>query len=152
MFAVVDTGSGLVLEELQRNDLDFTLGETTGMLEGSNGQRVRITRGALDGDVRVTQRDGDAWFDGWAADVDARKPAEKIVLFVGDRSAYVARPGKSRKDIRERYGVLRTGFQFRVPGSLMPKAGDGRTVRVFAILGGTATELRFTGGNPWARG
>ena len=151
VYAVLATGSGLVLEQLGSNDLVYMLPSNADALQASDGKTIQIRRGALTGEVRATRKDGDGWLDGWAADIQARKPAEKIVVIVGNRSVYVGRPGQSRKDIRARYHVLRTGFTFRIPGALLPKHGEGQAVRVYAVRGDAASELGFAGGNPWAR-
>jgi hypothetical protein len=143
IYAVVRTSSGLVLEELDSDDLVYTLADEGDALESSDGTTIAVTPDALSGEVRAMWTDGDGWFDGWAADLHARKPAGRIVVMVGDRSVYVTRPGQSRKAIRDRYHVLRTGFIFRIPGELLPKPGDGEDVHVYAVRGGSASELEF---------
>jgi hypothetical protein len=50
-------------------------------------------------------------------------------------------------------GQVRTqnpyGFQFDLPASLLPKPGSGHKVRVFAVRGGAAGELRYLGAWAW---
>src|SRR2546423_265018 len=41
------------------------------------------------------------------------------------------------------------GFEFDLPASLLPKPGSGHRVRVFAVRGGAAGELRYLGAWPW---
>jgi hypothetical protein len=42
------------------------------------------------------------------------------------------------------------GFQFDLPASLLPKPASGHKVRVFAMRGGVASELRYGGSYPWS--
>ena len=41
------------------------------------------------------------------------------------------------------------GFQFDLPASLLPKPGSRHKVRVFAVRGGAAGELRYLRTWPW---
>lgn len=153
IFVVDGTGARLVLEELRRTDLTFTLEDgPPPTIESSDGTTIRVKRGALAGEVSVVWGEETGRFDGWAADLDAHRTAERVAVFVDGRSAYVGRPGKSRRDISTRYGARRAGFAFRLPESVLPAPGGGHQVRVFAILGGVASELRVLGENPWANG
>jgi hypothetical protein len=82
--------------------------------------------------------------------VKARKPADSIVVLVDGKSVYVGDNGNiTRKDILKRYGVDKAGFIFRLPGSLLPQAGATDDVRVFAIAGKAASELKYLRGYPW---
>jgi hypothetical protein len=153
VFAVGGSGAKLVLEELRRIDVMLTLENGAApAIESSDGTTIRVKPRAVAGEVRIVWRDETGTFEGWAADLDARRAAERVVVFVDGRSAYVGRPGKSRKDIGARYGARRAGFVFRLPGSILPTPGGGHEVRVFAVLGGVASELRVLGENPWADG
>ena len=88
---------------------------------------------------------------GWAGNIKTHKPADSIVVLVDGQSVFVGENGNiTRKDILERYGIDKAGFIFRLPGSLLPDAGAAHQVRVFAIAGKAASELRYLHGYPWA--
>ena len=79
------------------------------------------------------------------------QPADSIVVFVDGKSVFFGETGNiPRKDILERYGVDKAGFIFRLPGGLLPAAGAEHQVRVFALAGEAAAELRYLPGYPWA--
>jgi hypothetical protein len=153
VFAVSPTGRGPVLQELRRNELSFAL-ETAGepAITTSDGGTVRVFPKALAGTVGV-RRAKDVTFTGWAADLRARRAAEWVVVFVDGRGAYAGRPGNLvRNDVHDRYGIDDAGFSFRLPASLLPDAGSGHQVRVFAIGRGAASELTYPAGYPWSTG
>jgi len=153
IFAVVNAGARLVLEELRRGDVTFTLeARAKPVIESSDEATISVEPKALSGEVRAAWNAGTGSFDGWAADLAAQQAAERIVVFVDGRSVYVGRTGKSRRDLRTRYGVWKAGFFFRLPESVLPAPGGDHQVRVFAMLGGKASELRFVGKSPWADG
>jgi hypothetical protein len=82
--------------------------------------------------------------------VKTHKPATSIVVLVDGKSVFVGDNGNiTRKDILKRYGVDKAGFIFRLPGALLPQTGATDDVRVFAIAGGAASELKYLPGYPW---
>ena len=100
--------------------------------------------------MRGTRSSSGSTLGGWAANVKARKPASSIVVFVDGKSVFVGDNGNiTRKDILKRYGVDKAGFIFRLPGSLLPDAGAADDVRVFAVAGNAASELKYLRGYPW---
>lgn len=140
--------TGRTLTELRGSDVTYTLG--AGALEASDGTAIPVGK-AVSGEVRGTRSASGSTLGGWAANVKARKPAEGIVVFVDGKSVFVGEPGNiPRKDILQRYGVDKAGFIFRLPGSLLPDAGAADQVRVFAIAGKAASELKYLPGFPWA--
>ena len=105
----------------------------------------------MSGEVRGSRSTSGATLGGWAANLKARRPASSIVVFVDGKSVFVGENGNiPRKDILERYGIDKAGFIFRLPGGLLPAAGAGHQVRVFAVAGRAASELRYLRGYPWA--
>jgi hypothetical protein len=142
--------AGNVLEELPGSDLTYAL--ASGSLAASDGAAVPI-RNPIKGGVRGTRSPTGATLGGWAANAKGSRPADSVVVLVDGKSVFTGRPGNiTRKDILERYGVDNAGFIFRLPGSLLPAAGKEHSVRVFALSGAVATELRYLPGYPWATG
>jgi hypothetical protein len=44
----------------------------------------------------------------------------------------------------------KTGFEFELPASLLPAPGSGQRVRVIALRGRLASELRYDSAFPWS--
>jgi hypothetical protein len=144
IYAVDDGG----LEELEGSDVTYSLGP--GGVEASNGTTIPVNQ-AVSGEVRGSRSSSGSTLGGWAANLKSRKPADMIVFFVDGQSVFVGENGNiTRKDILQRYGVNKAGFIFRLPGALLPPAGKEHQVRVFAIAGKAASELRYLRGYPWA--
>ncbi len=142
--------AGDVLEELPGSDLTYSL--DSGSLDASDGATVPISN-AIKGEVRGVRSTTGSTLGGWAANVKARRPADSVVVIVDGESVFTGKPGNiTRKDILEKYGADNAGFIFRLPGSLLPAAGKEHSVRVFALSGSAATELRYHSGYPWATG
>ncbi len=140
--------NGTKLAELKGSDLTYSL--QSGALQASDGTTVPVGP-AVSGEVRGSRSTSGSTLGGWAANLKTRKPADSIVVFVDGQSVFVGENGNiTRKDILERYGVDKAGFIFRLPGALLPEAGAGHQVRVFAIAGKAAAELRYLRGYPWA--
>jgi hypothetical protein len=148
--SVYAVGGGRALTELRGSDVTYSLAADA--LRASDGTTIPL-RAAVTGEVRGTRNASGSTLGGWAANVKAHKPAGSIVVFVEGQSVFVGENGNiPRKDILERYGVDKAGFIFRLPGSLLPAAGAAHQVRVFAVAGKAAAELRYIRGYPWAKG
>jgi hypothetical protein len=140
--------TGNALTELHGSDLTYSLG--AGGLQASDGTTIPVQR-AVSGEVRGTRSATGSTLGGWAANLKTHRPADAIVVFVDGRSVFVGQNGNiERKDIVQRYGIDKAGFLFSLPGGLLPEAGAAHQVRVFAIAGKTASELRYLRGYPWA--
>jgi hypothetical protein len=138
---------GKTLTELSGSDVTYSL--SNGALQASDGTSIPVGR-AVSGEVRGTLSSDGSTLGGWAANVKARKPATSIVVLVDGKSVFVGDNGNiTRKDILKRYGVDKAGFIFRLPGALLPQAGATDDVRVFAIAGKAASELKYLRGYPW---
>jgi hypothetical protein len=142
--------AGTTLTELRGSDVTYSL--EAGALRGSDGKAIPV-RKDVTGEVRGTRSGTGSTLGGWAANLKTRKPAGSIVVFVDGQSVFAGENGNiPRKDILERYGVDKAGFIFQLPGALLPVAGAEHQVRVFAIAGNVASELRYLRGYPWATG
>jgi len=150
VYAVRDSESGLVLEELAGSDVSFALAGSRGrpVIRSSRGETIPVEPRALSGRVQVTIKGGSVLFVGWAASLSARRPADKVIVLVDGRSVYAGdATNLNRKDIFERYGIEGAGFNFELPRLLLP--GRGGHVRVLAAGGGVASELDYAAGYPW---
>ena len=144
----VYVAKGRTLTELRGSDVTYSL--QGGDLQASDGTTLQVSK-AVSGEVRGSRSTSGSTLGGWAANLKTHRAADSIVLLVDGRSAFVGENGNlNRNDIRERYGVKGAGFIFRLPGTLLPEAGAAHQVRVFAIDGKVAAELRYLHGYPWA--
>jgi hypothetical protein len=120
----------------------------------SDGARIRVVEGRMDGYVELAVEDGDAvQFAGWAADVVRGSPADRVVVFADGRSAYVGSTGAERKDVAASVGsrFRNAGFVLRVPRARLVDGAEKSTVRVFALARGVAAELKYlSGASAWA--
>jgi hypothetical protein len=143
----VYAAAGSTLTELRGSDVTYSL--EAGALQASDGTTIQVAK-AVSGEVRGSRSTSGSTLGGWAANLKTHKPADSIVVLVDGRSVFVGENGNlTRNDIVNRYGVKKAGFIFRLPGSLLPAAGNAHQVRVFAIAGKTASELRYLPGYPW---
>jgi hypothetical protein len=78
---------------------------------------------------------------GWAANLQSGRPAEDVLLFVGDELVAAARPSVERPEVALHFnqpGIARSGYSITIP--LIALRGD-ETLRVFAVSEGMAGEL-----------
>jgi hypothetical protein len=106
-------------------------------------ERARIVRGAVAGRVeQVVAHGGAAAVAGWAADVGAGVPAEKVLVFSHGRLLGWAHPATGRSDVAALYknpGVTYSGFSVSVA------AADAGALTVVAISRGRASVLAGSG-------
>jgi hypothetical protein len=93
----------------------------------------------------------DVVFAGWAIDEKAKRPAEEILIFAGDRLWGSIMTGIERFDIAGQEGGYRlAGFNGNLVG---PPAAERQNIRAFALLSdGTARELQYAQSYPFSRG
>src|SRR5262249_15706476 len=140
--------AGNALTELHGSDVTYALG--AGGLQASDGTTIPV-RSAISGEVRGTRSSSGSTLGGWAANLKTHRPDGSIVVLVDGKSVFVGQNGNiERKDILDRFGIDNAGFLFSLPGALLPEAGAAHQVRVFAIAGKVASELRYLRGYPWA--
>ena len=102
-------------------------------------QHAAIVRGAVAGNVeQVVKSGGAAIVTGWAADVGARAPAERVLVFSHGRLLAWAHPSITRFDVVALYKsppLLYSGFSVSVP------AEDADTLTFVALSRGRASVL-----------
>jgi hypothetical protein len=149
----VRAGSPLVLERLEGLELDFVLRAGDGRIDLVGGEPIPIADGPLEGQVRAVFQGTITSLRGWAADRGAATPAERVIVFVGDRAVFSTRSGNAGGQGWDRtLGIRGAGFLADVPSGLLPPRGSGTPVRVFAVGDGVAVELAYDGSFPWRTG
>jgi hypothetical protein len=153
VFLVHGSGRALQLERLAGSDLSFTLRERGGdiTIAAASGT-IAVKPGLLSGTVQATQSDKGFVFKGRVVDPRNKARVDLLVVFAGGRAVYVTAPENVKPDsILGQHDLGRYGFEFELPRALLP-APPGGDVRVFAIHGRLASELRYGGAYPWRRG
>jgi hypothetical protein len=142
---VTGAGAKRRLSPLNTGDVDARLvrdGDGDAIVEPS-GRRIPIGPG-VEGFVDRTR--GSARlvvFEGWAADTQSRRPAERVIAFSGDRLIASVRPDLPRSDLVKAYGPSLAKAGFQLGGATTP-AEDGSPapeLRVFAVLDGQASPI-----------
>jgi hypothetical protein len=149
VFAVQADGS---LEELRGSSVTTTL-ETRGgvqVIASTGGKAIPVRQQALTGQVRV--KAGSTFeFDGSASDTAKQHKVDAVMVFVDGEQVYASKASLIQP--KSGLGQIATqnpfAFQFDLPASLLPKAGSGHKVQVFAVRNGVASELRYLGSYPW---
>jgi hypothetical protein len=149
IFAIRETGGSVALARVRGSDVTYSL-LNGGAAVRAGASRVPVTRGALQGVVRA-KRAASGWsFSGSAALRGTAKRVDTLVVFVGERAAYVGRAENLKPHaILGEPELGKTGFEFELPASLLPSPTSGRRVRVFALRGPVASELRYDAAFPW---
>jgi hypothetical protein len=123
-----------------------------GALRNAAGETVPIRPGALSGLVEdwFFERES-VRFGGWAADAAAGRLADSVLVFSGGRFVYAGTTavGRRRLPIKTDLPIIRAGFVFDLPLSLVGKGAGSPPLRFFAVRGGVASELAYVKGFPW---
>jgi len=149
VFAVQPSGA---LEELRGSSVTTTLKTRGGIqvIASTGGKAIPVRQKALAGSVKV--KPGPTFeFDGSASDAAHRHKVDAVMVFVDGEEVYASRAGliQPKSMLGQVAKQNPYGFQFDLPASLLPKPGSGHKVRVFAVRGGAARELRYLGTWPW---
>jgi hypothetical protein len=134
---VTGRAAGRRLVLLGSGDVDARLvRDGSGEVILDRGRRIRVGPGVEGRVDRAGGAGGLVVLDGWAADRQSRRPAERILAFSGDRFVGSAVPSVSRPDLARALGRWASRAGFSVGGA----AGEA-PVRVFAVLDGRASQL-----------
>jgi len=141
VYAVRGRGSGRRLAPLTTAEAEqYRLVDGGKAIEGG-GHSYSLAKSGLQGyvDQRLEDDQG-VRLGGWAADELERRPAERLLVFEGDRVVAQAEPTLDRPDVAKNLGATaaKCGFELRVP----VEGGDSGDLRVFAIEGDSAVELQ----------
>jgi hypothetical protein len=147
VFVVRESSTGPVLDKVEPDNPSLSL--ESGSIRLSEGGTLRIEPGSIHGQIRVSRQGDRISFIGWAADLDRRSRVDSIVVFVDGRSLYLAQGRSFRRRLPlEEEGIGNPGFGFELPPSLLP-ADRAANVRIFALSGERAAELRYAPEYPW---
>jgi hypothetical protein len=111
---------------------------------------IAVEPGAVAGRVdRVVVERTRVRFLGWAADVNAGRPAASVLVFADGRFLRAVVPSAPRGDVARQHddpGLRRSGFALTLPR----READGiRQLRFFAVAGERASELAYPEGFAW---
>ena len=120
------------------------------MIASTGGTAIAVRPQELAGSVEA--KPGPTFeFDGSASDAGRRNKVDVVKVFVDGEQVYASRASLIQP--KSMLGQVRKqnpyGFQFDLPASLLPKPGSRHKVRVFAVRGGAAGELRYLRTWPW---
>ena len=103
--------------------------------------------------MRASRSGGTFVFSGWAADLEARRPSDSLVVFADGREVYSSKSANLRphRVLGDEAPKKEYGFLFELPLALLPQPDSDHPVHVFAIRGGVASELAYAGAYPWPR-
>ena len=155
VFVVSSSGGKTRLAEL-RGSSETTVLRTRGSREtiaSSNGKVTRVVPHALRGSVHVSSRSNFV-FAGWASDRRLRQKVGAIMVFADGQQVFASRASliQPHSVLGQKAAKQRFAFRFELPRPLLPPPGSVHRVRVFAIRGRVASELRYTGAYPWRGG
>jgi len=118
------------------------------LLVSADGRTIRVRAGAVGGHVDRAELERDrVGFGGWAADLDARRVRDRVVVFADDRFVASFSATVERKDLGA--DIAGAGFSFVLPLSTLTRTSADPDVRVIAIVGDVASELTYPDDYPW---
>jgi hypothetical protein len=146
LIAVTGAGVGRQLARLPGAALGYRLAEMDGgqaIVTGS-GRSIPVARSASGGSIDgIEVGQAEVKIDGWAADVERARPADRVLAFAGERFLAAGKPSLPREDVAEKVGPRLARAGFKLTGwTGGPRPGSpSAPVRVFAIVGGRALEI-----------
>ncbi len=148
----LDAEGGVRLLPLEM--VDYTLEEQDGapVLRGDDGRVVAVEPGRFEGQVdQAVHRFNDLRLMGWAADTRDRRAVHGILVFEDGRQVFRGSTGLVREKaeaVAEDPLLSTAGFQLDIPRTSLGSGHAGH-LRVFALLGDVASELRTTREARW---
>jgi hypothetical protein len=146
IFRVTRKGSRIVLDELRLRDLELTLQTRNGRqtIESPGAKPIHVHPGGLRGTYQIALTQSGVIFSGRATTRGGQAGARLIAVFVDDHAVFVGRRSCLRPHRSLGQPNLgRFGFTFELPKALLPDPGKDNHLRVFAIRGRFASELRL---------
>ena len=152
VFVVRSDGRGRVLRQVSGRGSFAVRGTDGSRLVSTSGEWMRIDPAAIAGTVGLTRTADTVRIRGWAVDRRRRAAAEGVVVFVGPSSVYFGTAHNFPSAVAaKRFSVERAGFSFELPAALLPGRASQERIRVYAIAGKLASELRLRGERAAAR-
>ncbi|MEK6276083.1 MAG: sulfatase-like hydrolase/transferase [Actinomycetota bacterium] len=148
LFGVSGTNERPVLQRLRASSSTLVILKRDGreVIETDEGAGLGIVSGALSGKVHAVTPGESVILGGWAADLDGQQAADSVAVFLDGRSVLVLPVYLRQQTIEDRYGIQKTGFRAELPKRLLPAWGQGYRLRILALRGDVASELRYEGG------
>ena len=148
VFAVTGTSARPRLERLRTNTATLVIRRKGGheVIDTGEGADLEVVPGALSGTVHAVTPGESVILSGWAADLAGRRAADSVAVFLDGRSVLELPVDIPRHAIESRYGIDGAGFRAELPKRLLPKWGQGKRLRILALRGDVASELRYEGG------
>jgi len=110
----------------------------------ASGQRLPVVAGPPAGHLDAFAVEPAAVkLTGWAGTTDPATTAQRVVVFAGGHFLGSVRPSLPRPDLERRYGdgLARAGFELSGWAAGPRPGSPGAPLRVFALVGGKASEL-----------
>lgn len=148
---VLESSDGLVLLEAPGEEMhSYVLSKqaNAGWSIQLDDKEILVERGEVPGWVNVIPEQSPNTFlvGGWAADLAAQEPADKILVFINGKFYYALSPDRNSERTAadfQMHGILRSGFRFPVS---VPEGQDplDTEVRIFALSrAGEISELNY---------
>ena len=115
------------------------------VIRSSGGEVLRLESGWVSGNVDQSTAQG---VTGWAASSKARRPADRVLVFLGDRFIAAIKPTMDRPDVASslKAPVALSGFRVQAALALddLPKGlKAGAKLRLFGVLGDRASPIEL---------
>ena len=150
VFGIRDGPAGLALVPFTSGDRRLVERDDRTFIQSPSGASIELRPGAVDGFVETmaTLAGRATVVQGWAADVERRQPAERVLLFSNGRLLDDEPTSKLRRDLVKLHGrgLRRAGFVLgagRRRGGELPSLDS---LRVVAVIGDRASELEVLDG------
>ncbi|MDP8956828.1 MAG: sulfatase-like hydrolase/transferase [Actinomycetota bacterium] len=158
IFRIEAGGGELVSLSPEREPSTFRLvtGSTEHILSPTG--RISIVDGKVTGHLdHIAHEPNVVYFAGWAADIEAEKIRDRILVFSDGRFLYSSdRPMVgARPDLVPALGdagfpaLADAAFAFAIPTRLLFRETKTPRVRIFAVVGDVASELAYPADYPW---
>ena len=160
VFIISKTGDQLKLERTRNKlaatyFLDSVDAKGRGTMTSSHGKIIKVIPRALRGHLDVVEiGESSAGFQGWAADVKNSKVPETILVFADGKFLFSTKTKRDRRDVAKYFdnaALRRSGYEFAIPFSFLFKDKQTPEVRIFALLGDIASELKYPKGYKWKK-
>ena len=110
-------------------------------VDGVAGKPIRVAPGAIDGNVDTVQLEGNRLVvAGWVTDARHTRPADRVLVFSGDRLLQATQPQLVRNDVAK-LGPGGGSSGFYLSRSGVPEDVAPERLRVIAVVGDRASEM-----------
>ncbi len=152
VFVVSNVAGQITLARAPETHYRLDSADQTEALVSADGSSIPIVPQALRGYIETPQvSEHTVLLKGWAVDEKHAQSAEQILIFLNGTFYHAGPTAVSRPEIAEwleQPAFATSGFRYTFPAE--PFVGSGTPeVRVFAVSGSIASELRYIEGYPW---